>query len=226
MAKMIVQLFLFQINVNPVNDIPVITGQLPLSTPKNTVLSIDLSKLIVADPDNNYPNGFSLRISKGNNYSFVGSIITPSPEFVGILNVGVSVNDGTSYSSEYKLKIEVQAPTANAPPVITGQKRISIAQNTSLSIQFSHLLVDDADNDYPQGFSLKIFPGDNYSISGTTVTPVANFINGTLSVPVTVNDGKNESAPFQLKIQVVPLTSKPKINGQKELTVMEDSTFN
>ena len=219
------QLFLLQINVNPVNDIPVITGQLPLSTPQNTVLSIDLSKLIVADPDNKYPDGFSLRISKGNNYSFAGSIVTPSPEFVGILNVGVSVNDGTSYSPEYKLKIEVQASTVNAPPVITGQKRISIAQNTSLSIQFSHLLVYDADNDYPQGFSLKIFPGDNYSISGTTVTPVANFINGTLSVPVTVNDGKNESAPFQLKIQVVPLTSKPKINGQKELTVMEDSTI-
>ena len=94
-----------------------------------------------------------------------------------------------------------------------------------LSIQFSHLLVFDPDNDYPQGFSLKIFPGDNYSISGTTVTPAANFINGTLSVPVTVNDGKNESAPFQLKIQVVPITSKPKINGQKELTVMEDSTL-
>ena len=65
-------LFLFQINVNPVNDVPVITGQLPLSTPKNTVVSIDLSQLIVADPDNNYPNGFSLRISKGNNYSFAG----------------------------------------------------------------------------------------------------------------------------------------------------------
>ena len=134
-------LFLFQINVNPVNDVPVITGQHPLSTPKNTVVSIDLSQLIVADPDNNYPDGFSLRISKGNNYSFAGSIVTPSPEFVGILNVGVNVNDGTSSSPEYKIKIEVQAPTVNAPPVITGQKRISIAQNTSLSIQFSHLLV-------------------------------------------------------------------------------------
>ncbi|HXR81892.1 MAG TPA: hypothetical protein VN763_13275, partial [Saprospiraceae bacterium] len=162
---------------------------------------------------------------KGDNYSFAGQIVTPSPEFVGTLNVGVNVNDGTSYSPEYKLKIEVQALTVNSPPVITGQKRISIAQNTSLSIQFSHLLVYDVDNDYPQGFGLKIFPGDNYSIRGTTVTPIANFTNGTLSVTVTVNDGKNESVRFPLKIQVVPLTSKPKINGQKELTVMEDSTL-
>jgi hypothetical protein len=103
-------LFLLLINVNPVNDIPVITGQRPLSAPKNTVVSIDLSNLIVVDPDNNYPDDFSLRNSKGSNYSFAGSIVTPSPGFVGNINVGVNVNDGTSNSPEYKLKIEVQAP--------------------------------------------------------------------------------------------------------------------
>jgi len=217
--------FLLQINVNPVNDTPINTAQVPLRIPKNTVIPIDLSLLTVVDPDNKYPNGFSLRISKGNNYSFAGSSVSPSPDFVGILNVAVNVNDGIATSPEYKLKIEVYESTVNIPPVITGQKGISIARNSTVVIQLSHLLVFDPDDNYPQGFSLEIFPGNNYSISGTAITPTPNFTNATLSVILTVNDGTDDSAPFELKIQVVPLTSTPKINGQNELEMEEDGTL-
>ena len=217
--------FLLQINVNSVNDAPIITAQTSLRTPKNKVIPIELSQLTVVDPDNKYPEGFSLRISKGNNYSAAGNIVTPSPEFVGTLNVAVNVNDGAANSPEYKIKIEVYEPTVNSPPVITGQKAISIAQNTSVTIQLSHILVYDRDDNYPQGFSLKIRPGNNYSISGNTLTPTPNFTNGTLSVIVTVNDGTDDSAPFELKIQVVPPAATPKINGQKELEMLEDGTL-
>ncbi len=217
--------FLLQINVNPVNDAPIITAQASLKTPKNTVMPIELSQLTVVDPDNKYPEGFSLRVSKGNNYSAAGNIVTPSPEFVGTLNVAVNVNDGAANSPEYKIKIEVYEPTVNSPPVITGQKAITIAQNTSVTIQLSHILVYDRDDNYPQGFSLKIRPGNNYSISSNTLAPTPNFTNGTLSVIVTVNDGTDDSAPFELKIKVVPPTATPKINGQKELEMMEDGTL-
>jgi hypothetical protein len=94
------------------------------------------------------------------------SIVTPSPEFVGILNVGVIVNDGTSFSAEYKLKIEVKASTSIRHLSLPAKKRVSYRSKYFAFHSISHLLVYDADNDYPQAFGIRIFPGDNYSIVG------------------------------------------------------------
>jgi gliding motility-associated-like protein len=217
--------FNLKIDVTSVNDAPVIDGQVPLSTNKNTLISLALSDLIVTDPDNKYPEDFTLKILTGDNYTFVGNIVSPAPDFIGILNVNVIVNDGKANSPEFSLKIEVLSPTVNIPPTITGQKPIRITQNTAVTIQLSDLLVSDPDNEYPHGFTLKIFPGTDYTVDGTTVTPAAAIVNETFYVTVTVNDGQNDSPPFQVEIQVVPPTERPQINGQKELTVWEDSTL-
>ena len=50
-------------------------------------------------------------------------------------------------------------------------------------------------------------------------------MNGTLSVSVRVNDGTADSPPFEVKIQITPISATPKINGQRELTMLEDSTL-
>ena len=55
----------------------------------------------------------------------------------------------------------------------------------------------DPDNDYPADFTLSLAPGENYTVAGSTVTPLSNF-NGSLDVPATVNDGELDSAPFVL----------------------------
>ena len=68
-------------------------------------------------------------------------------------------------------------------------------------------------------------PGDNYTVNTTTITPIPTFKKGILSVRVTVNDGKAESAVYLLKVEVTPLDVTPKIIGQKELTMLEDSTL-
>ncbi len=207
------------------NVAPKITGQVPLNTNINTSILIKLSDLIVTDPDNKYPDDFTLTISRGNNYSVAGNIVTPRPGFTGMLEVAVVVNDKKANSPEFKVKINVLSVKPNVPPVITGQKSISITQNTSVTLQLSHLFVTDPDDTYPNDFTLKVFPGNDYSVDRATVAPRANISNGTFGVKVSVNDGENESAPFELKIQVTPLTSNPKINGQKELSVREDSTL-
>ncbi len=217
--------FKLTITVAALNDAPVITGQLPLSTNKSTPLLIDLSQLKVSDVDNTYPDGFTLKVSDGDNYSVFGNNVHPAPDFVGILSVSVSVNDGTTESNSYQLKISVAPVVENKPPVITGQKTISIVQNSALAIHLSHLIVSDPDNKYPTGFSLKVLPGDNYSVEGTTVRPLPAFANITLSVGVMVNDGIDDSAPYDLKIQVVPSSSTPIINSQKELVMQEDSSM-
>jgi hypothetical protein len=85
--------------------------------------------------------------------------------------------------------------------------------------------VEDPDDQFPADFSLKVSPGANYTLAGSTITPSASFVNGPLSVVVRVNDGTDDSPPFEVKIQVTPISARPKINGQRELTMMEDSTL-
>ncbi len=50
---------------------------------------------------------------------------------------------------------------------------------------------------------------------------MANF-NGTLSVPVTVNDGSLDSQPYNVQIQVTPANDAPVITGQNPLSTLED----
>ncbi len=218
--------FNLQITVVPVNDGPVITGQKQLSANQGTTFSLSLSDLTVIDPDNSYPDDFTLTISRGNNYVAAGNVITPVSTFVGILNVTVSVNDGTTSSPDFNVRVEIITTTkTNVAPTIVAQRAISITQNTSITIQPFHLVVIDPDNEYPAGFSLKVFPGTNYTVSGLEITPVANFVNGTLRVGVQVNDGLDDSPLFELKIQVTPISAIPRINGQKELVVLEDNSL-
>ena len=66
----------------------------------------------------------------------------------------------------------------------------------------------DPDDNYPADFTLAVQSGSNYSAVGNTLTPAANF-NGTLTVPVVVNDGTTDSNPFNLSITVTPVNDAP-----------------
>ena len=187
-------------------------------------LTVNLNHLQVTDPDNNYPNGFTLKLFPGNNYTLNGNTVTPSPNFSGDLKVPVTVNDGQSESNRFELKIEV-IKAQNVAPKITGQVRLSVNEGASLTVDLSHLQVTDPDNNYPNGFTLKLFPGNNYTLNGNTVTPSPNF-SGNLKVPVTVNDGQNESNRFELKIDVIKKqNAAPKITGQSPLSVNEGASI-
>ncbi|WKV13343.1 FG-GAP-like repeat-containing protein [Marivirga harenae] len=96
------------IEVTPVNDPPVITGSnVTYSTPEETNLTIDINDLIVQDPDNKFPTDFSLEIGEGDNYTQSNNVITPDNGFVGVINVPITVNDGTDSSEPFDLMVEV-----------------------------------------------------------------------------------------------------------------------
>jgi len=215
-----------QPNVTPSQNVtPQITGQVPITINQGQRTTITLSQLTVSDPDDNYPAGFTLTVYSGNHYTFAGTTITPDANFSGNLKVPVSVNDGQNESKKFDLKIDVQKAQPNVAPTIVGQRTISITQGTPFTLQLFHLVVDDPDNDFPADFTLKIFPGTNYTIDGNRITPAASFVSGTLSVGTRVNDGTDDSPRFEVKIQVTPISATPKINGQRELTMLEDSTL-
>lgn len=210
------------------NTPPVITGQKDLKTEKNQSLTVNFSDLTVSDPDDNYPNGFSMTIRDGKDYSVSGNVITPKTDFTGTLTAAVTVNDGKDNSAPFDLKIVVvdNSVSENVAPVITGQRPLNIQENTSVQIQFSDLTVTDPDNKYPNGFTLLLAAGNNYAVNQTTITPVADFV-GTLTVAVAVNDGKANSAPFSLLITVTEKISSRtvQITGQLPLSTSENKSI-
>lgn len=214
--------FTLQVSVNAVNDVPVITAQVQLTTPENQPLQLDLSHFTVSDPDNTYPAGFTLSVSPGQDYTVSGTTITPAPGFSGTLSVGVSVSDGMASSAVFSAQVTVSP--VNDPPVITGQNAMSVNEDNQFTLLLSNLTVSDTDNTYPAGFTLTVLPGTGYSVSGNTVTPAQNF-TGTLSVSVVVNDGTSDSAPFPVQVSVMPVNDAPQITGQQPLSMMEDQSL-
>ena len=95
----------------------------------------------------------------------------------------------------------------NEAPLITAQSAIATTENAPVEIQLSHLSVTDADNVYPDDFSLTVHAGTGYSVDGATVTPDAG-LTGTLTVPVHVNDGTDDSNTFDLAVAVAPAPHK------------------
>ena len=208
--------------VKPENIAPVITGQVPLTIEANTSITLTLTHLQVTDPDNDYPDDFTLDVSSGSNYRRDGRSVTPDPGFIGTLQVEVRVNDGEDYSNRFIVQIEVIPQ--NEPPVITGQSTIRIEENTSVTLSLDNLIVNDPDNDYPADFTLKVSTGANYKLAGTTITPAKDY-TGELTVNVRVNDGIDDSNVFPLKITVYPSNIAPVITGQVALAMVENTSL-
>lgn len=206
------------------NQRPVITAQASLTTQANTPITLSLSHLSVNDPDNTYPDDFTLYVSEGNQYSVSGTTVTPAPGFAGTLTVNVTVSDGQEMSDSFPLAITVEA-APNVKPEITGQSPLTVNQNESITIQLAHLQVTDPDSDYPGDFTLQVSTGDQYTVNGTTVTPASGY-SGTLSVSVSVNDGEDTSDPFPLAITVEAAPNvKPDITGQSTLIVNQNESI-
>lgn len=196
---------------------PKITGQHPLATPEDTALTVTLDDLIVTDPDNSYPNGFTLTLQSGANYTLLGPTqLLPSSNFDGTLTVPVIVNDGTDDSPIFDLSVSVTP--VNDPPVITGQNPMGTPEDAARTVTVDDLQVADVDNTYPNGFTVTLQTGTNYTLlDPTQLQPAANYY-GLLTVPVTVNDGTSNSLPFNLSVTVTPVNDAPLITGQTPLS--------
>jgi len=214
--------FNLEVTVTEVSDVPVITGQNPLITPEETPLEITLGDLTVTDPDNTYPDDFTLTAQDGTNYTRTGNTVTPADDFNGTLTVPVRVNDGTADSEVFSLEVTVTA--VNDAPVITGQTSAVTPEETELALTLGHLTVTDPDNTYPDDFTLTAQDGTNYTRTGNSIIPGANF-NGTLTVPVTVSDGTDISDVFNLEVTVTEVSDVPMIIGQNPLTTPEETAL-
>jgi hypothetical protein len=95
------------------NQSPTIIAQNAITMPMNKSRTIAFTDLIVQDPDNTYPNGFTLSAFPGANYSLSGNTLTPATDFYGDITVPVQVSDGLEKSDNcnlFNLKITVGTP--------------------------------------------------------------------------------------------------------------------
>ena len=124
--------------------------------------------------------------------------------------------DSVALAQEFIIAVEDN----NDPPVITSQSELATLQNVPITLDLSNLVVEDEDEDttYPVGFSLQIAAGANYSVSGQTITPAPGF-SGMLAVPLTVNDGQDNSVPYVVNIVVENL---PDFSLEKEVYEVDE----
>ena len=190
-----------QITTTPrTNVAPVITGQLPLVTFEETPLTITLQDLIVTDPDDVYPDDFTLTVQPGSEYTVSGNEITPNAGVDHPISVSVFVNDGTASSPSTPITVDVIPETGGL--AIIGQNPVGIRDDHAFAIDPQWLIVHDPDNTNPDDFIFSVLPNTGYTVTAFgEVQPDAGFL-GTLDVVVTVSNGIETSPPFDMTVLV------------------------
>ena len=206
------------------NISPLITdSQSLISVNEDSSFIITFDNIVVDDPDNDYPTGFTLTIQSDENYSLNGDTITPVENFNGMLNIPVTVNDGMAESPVYNLSVEIIP--VNDPPVIHGVNvSLSTEEVTPIEITLQDFNVTDVDND-SSDFTLIVGEGDNYSVEGNTVVPDENF-TGTITVPVSVSDGDTISNIYNLTIEVTSVTGISLVNNERHILLYPNPVKN
>lgn len=96
-------------------------------------------------------------------------------------------------------------------PEIIGQEELIITEGQALNITLDELILADQEN-APAGLYVVVNDGSNYTVNGTTITPVADFF-GQLSIPVKVVDGGTDSNTYPLLVEVVQTNYPPEITS-------------
>ncbi len=206
------------VKILAVNDVPIITGQKQLATPEDKALTLSLTDLKVTDVDSSVFTMSVLAPATNANYAVKGNTITPKLNYNGALKVSVRVNDGLANSAIFNASVTVTA--VNDAPVITGQGLLNRNEDIKITLRVSDFKIRDVDS---SAFTLSLLtpaPGSNYTVVGTTITPVLNY-NGSLVVPVRVSDGTTNSAIFKASVRINAVNDAPVITGQKPLSTLE-----
>jgi|GEM_PF-5194807 len=209
----------FELVITPVNDAPDVTGQRSVATDEDVAFDLVATDLVIDDPDD---DAFELAVGDGDNYTVVGSTITPAPDFSGTLSIPVTVSDGEA--SAMPVDVEVTVRPINDPPTIdevTGGPFVT-DEDVALTFEPGDFAISDVDS---TAFTIVVKEGSDYAADGASAVPAAEF-SGTLSVSVAISDGESESEPVAVVVAVAPVDDPPVIEGQAStLSFDEDTRF-
>jgi hypothetical protein len=179
-----------------------------ISTPKDTAYeNIEYKYVIKAvDMDFDVLTYSAVQIPGWTTFSASGTLKgTPDSSDIGVHEVILSVSDSENIVYD---SFNITVRKVNYKPVILGTIRpLNTPKETPLPISLEDLEVEDNDNIYPDDFTLKIEPGNNYTPIDNIVVPNTGFL-GHLKVGVIVNDGIEDSdlAEIDVGVGVTSLT--------------------
>lgn len=140
---------------NPVP--PVIIGQVEMELEKGQSFLMDHDMLTVEDDFVTYPQGHTITIHSGEYYTADGFTIIPDLDFVGDMDVKVSVNNGIMDSDIYDFVVNYSAPVNVDGPD-------SFLPRVYFSSSYNHLTIEPGDK-LPAGAYLLIL----YDIFGREI---------------------------------------------------------
>ena len=126
-----------------VNDIPVITGQQPLSTMEEAALTITLNDLTVNDSDNIFPNDFTLTVQEGAGYTVAG-IVSDAQDTLSVVSGDVDGDGDTDLivgNDDDTLRMYLNNGTTNPFNGVVGTEISDDTRHTS------SVILGDVDGD-------------------------------------------------------------------------------
>lgn len=194
------------IQVNPINDAPVIVSANSLSIIEDSNRLITLNDIHVEDPDSTFPDDFSLTLQAGSNYSVQDNTLTPNSNFNGQLNVNLTVSDGSLNSNVFIMNLSVE-PQNDAP--VVNNESVSVQQDSQATLINVLSNDSDIDNDTLSLSDLSYNGLGIVTINNQQISyqPASGF-NGTESLVYTVSDGQLNTSGT-LTITVNPAASIP-----------------
>jgi len=215
----------FNITVNAVNDAPSITlgsdqtvnedaGAQTLAAWATGISDEDpeVAQILTPTVNNNNNSLFSVQpsidLATGNlTYTPAGNANGTAEVTVSLADDGGIANGGVDNSGNQTFNVTVIAVN-DAPTITVYGGTTSMDEDNPLTIELNQFSVTDIDNTFPTGFSLTVQTGANYTVNGADITPVTDY-NGTLTVPVIVNDGTDDSVPFEITVTVNAVNDAP-----------------
>ncbi len=181
--------------VDEVNDAPSISGT-DTSVAEDNSISFIKAMFTISDEET-IDDDLILTVLSGSKYSLAGNILTPVANYVGDLSVKIEVSDGEKMDTA---TVKVVVTPVNDAPVLASVTNQSTAENTPLTLTLEMIEESDTDNTLTDA-SIVIGAGNNYNVSGLTITPTLNYV-GDLTVPVSVTDGALSSKTVVMTITV------------------------
>ncbi|MFP4089544.1 MAG: tandem-95 repeat protein, partial [Cyclobacteriaceae bacterium] len=212
--------FTLQIQVNPVNDVPQVVGNIEDTTLVEDAdpVTIDLTSIFSDVEDSSLAYAVSSNSNPG--------LVTPSiasgqltlslqANQSGSANIRISATDDQGASVEESFRLTVTA--VNDAPVITSTVTQTMQEDSRLKVPFSAFDVTDPDDTYPDDFTIILRDNsetNNYTLeeNNTVVVPAPNYF-GDLQVNAVVNDGQVNSNTVTLTINVTNVNDAPVLAG-------------
>jgi uncharacterized delta-60 repeat protein len=215
------ELFLLEITVSPVNDIPELLSVNTISISEDNSYTLREANFELADPDTEL-NEISFTVLEGANYTVANQTITPKENYFGSLSLQVTFTDGLDTTEIYQIPVEVTP--VNDVPILLGQQTINIVEDSSYLLSIAVLELEDPDSEL-SAIAFTILEGLNYTIDSQTVIPQENYF-GALSLQVRFNDGVDSSDVYQVSAEVLSVNDIPQLLGFNTISIIEDNTYN